>query len=246
MKAGTWQFFCLLAVALIGTLVSAVIDEEREYHGKRVSCIYSGLIGTARGCSPVDNARVFTGTVKSMTEVGDFDKRVEFIPNEVFVGDTSEVTAVANQGCLDSDIQVGQEWLVFLSRGSTNGTLVLSYQSASKPVAAAGDEIAMLRHLVQMKDKGVIIGHVYKDGVSSINHKIVARNVASGAKYTTLTNANGHFEFDLPAGSYRLIATTDEGVPEREFGPMLEGDVPASAGECWEHDISLSKNKQGS
>lgn len=243
MKAGTWQFFCLLAVALIGTLVSAVIDEEREYHGKRVSCIYSGLIGTARGCSPGDYARVFTGTVKSMTEVGDFDKRLEFIPDEVFVGDSSAVAAVTNQGCLDNDIQVGQEWLVFLSRDSTNGTLVLPYQSASKPIAAAGDEIAMLRHLVQMKDKGVIIGRVYKDGVSSINHKIVARNVATGVKYTTSTNSRGHFEFDLPPGSYQIIAITEQGIPEEEFGPMLKGEVPASKGECWEHDISLKAAK---
>lgn len=243
MKALTWRFLCLLAVALIGPLVSAVIVEEREYHGKKVTCVYSGLVGTARGCGPRGYARVFTGTVKSVTEVGDFDKRLEFMPDEVFVGDSSEVTAVANQGCLDNDVQAGQKWLVYLYQDSAHGTLVMPYQSASKPVAAAGDEIAMLRQLVQMKDKGVIMGRVYKDGVSSINHKIVARNVATGAKYTTLTNANGHFEFDLPAGSYRLIAITDKGVPEREFGPMLEGDVPASAGECWEHDISLSKDR---
>jgi hypothetical protein len=42
-------------------------------------------------------ARVFTGTVKSATEAGDVEKRVQLVPDKVFVGDASEVTAIGNQ-----------------------------------------------------------------------------------------------------------------------------------------------------
>lgn len=239
MKPYWRRSIALLAIVLMGPLVSAVIDVEREYHGKKVSCIYSGLIGTARDCGPREYTRVFTGNVKSATEVGDFDKRLALVPDEIFVGDSAEVTAIANQACLDTEIQVGQKWLVFLYRDPKDGTLILPYQSASKPTALADDDIAMLRHLVQFKDKGVIIGHVDISGSSSVDHKLVAKNVTNGVKYKAATNANGHFEFDLPPGSYQITATTEQGVPEEEFGPMLKGEVPASVGECWEHDISL-------
>lgn len=243
MKGTIWRFLCVLLIALVSPVVFGTMTLIREYHGKKVTCVHSGLVGTARSCGPRGYTRVFTGTIKSVTEVGDFDKRLEFMPDQVFVGDSSEVTAVANQGCLDNEVQAGQNWLVYLYQDSAHGTLVMPYQSASKPVAAAGDDIAMLRHLVQLKNDGAIVGHVYTPGSSSANHRIVAKNVATHAMYTTSTNANGYFEFDLPPGRYQITATTEQGIPEEEYGPMLKGEIPASKGECWEHDISLKADR---
>jgi hypothetical protein len=52
------------------------------------------------GCGTFGSARVFTATVKSATEISDTDKRLELIPDEIFLGSASEVTATVNQACL--------------------------------------------------------------------------------------------------------------------------------------------------
>jgi hypothetical protein len=52
------------------------------------------------GCGTFGYARVFTATVKSATEISDTDKRLELIPDEIFLGSASEVTATVNQACL--------------------------------------------------------------------------------------------------------------------------------------------------
>jgi hypothetical protein len=76
MPARPKRHFCLiiLAVACMVPLVSAEIVELRDYHGKRVMCGYSGLIGVAKACGTEEYARVFTGIVRSAVEVGDTDK----------------------------------------------------------------------------------------------------------------------------------------------------------------------------
>ena len=56
------------------------------------------LVG--RNCGTDGYVRVFTGTVKSAVDVGDTDKQLELAPDEVFIGDKSEVTATVNQACL--------------------------------------------------------------------------------------------------------------------------------------------------
>lgn len=44
-------------------------------------------------CGRYNYARVFTGTVKSAVEVGDTDKRLQLIPDEVFLGSGRKHTA---------------------------------------------------------------------------------------------------------------------------------------------------------
>jgi hypothetical protein len=67
----------LLAVVCLKSSLSAVIDEERDYHGKRVSCFHSGLVGVAKLCGTEGYARVFTGIVRSAVEKGDTGKVLE-------------------------------------------------------------------------------------------------------------------------------------------------------------------------
>ena len=98
---------CLIFSAVAcGDPLSAEIVEIREYHGKQVMCGYSGLIGVAKACGTEEFARVFTGIVRSAVGVGDTDKLLEIIPDEVFVGDASAVTAITDQACLRTDIQL--------------------------------------------------------------------------------------------------------------------------------------------
>jgi hypothetical protein len=189
--------------------------EVREYHGKKVTCVFSGLYSSAGWvCDTQNYERVFSGTVKSAVEVGDFDKRLQLIPDEVFLGDpASEVTAITNQACLHTEIEAGQKWLFYLSRDKQSNELVLPYGGRSKPIAQAQQDIVTLRHLAKLIDSGILTGHVGHPG-----HKVVARRVSDNTEFSALANDSGNYEFELQPGAYYLSANTEQGLwaPETE------------------------------
>jgi len=251
-----WQLgFVVLAVAGMVPSLSAVIVEIREYHGKQVSCLHSGLMGVAKGCGTARFARVFTGIVRSSFEVGDTDKRLEIVPDEVFVGDSSEATAITNQACLHTDIQAGDKWLFYLYRDPKSDALVLGYDSPSKPTSEAEDDISMLRDLGHLKNTGILIGTIERLEVTEketpvpsvsvkvvaplANHKVVAKNVASGAQYTTYTNEKGYFKFEMPAGTYDVTTAAEYGLRQVEDFRSMEGSVSVQNGECLERDFGV-------
>jgi len=88
--------FCLFVACIVPPLLAEII-ETREYHGKQADCVFSGLWSTGgRFCGTRGYARVFTGTVKSVTAISDTDRRLELIPDETFLGPATEVTATVN------------------------------------------------------------------------------------------------------------------------------------------------------
>ncbi len=238
-----------LVVLAVGSLTPSLfgsIVEIRNYHGKQVSCVHSGIVGVAKGCGTEWYARVFTGTVASSVESGDADKVLELVPDEVFLGDSSEATVITNQACLNTEIQAGDKWLFYLSQNPKGDMLVLSYNSPSKPISEAEDEISMLRDLGHLKDAGILIGTVERLGDSEdvkplplANYQLVANNVKNGIEYTAHTNEKGYFKFDLPAGKYNVATAPEYGLREVEsFGSML-GSVPVENRRCWEHDFAV-------
>jgi hypothetical protein len=245
-----WRLgFVVLAVACTVPPLSAVIVEVRQYHGKQVMCAHSGLMGVAKACGTEGYARVFTGIVRSAVEVGDTDKRLEIVPDEVFVGDSSEATAITNRACLDTDVQAGDKWLFYLYRDPNNkDTLVLGYDSPSKPIGEAEDGISLLRDLGHLQTTGILIGTIYHLGgdpeaarqTPLADHKVVAKNVANGTEYTAYTNEKGYFKFDLPVGKYDVATAPEYGLRQVEdfFGSM-PGSVPVETGTCWEHDFAV-------
>lgn len=243
-----WRIgFVLLAVACMVPSLSAVIVEVREYHGKQVTCLHSGLMGVAKACGTDRYARVFTGVVRSSVEVGDTDKRLEIVPDEVFVGDSSDATVITNQACLHTDIKAGDKWLFYLYRDPKNEMLVLSYDGPSQPISDAEDGISLLRDLGHIKNTGILIGTIQHLGhdpeiahpTPLANHKVVAKNVANGTEYMVYTNEKGHFKFDLPVGKYDVTTAPEYGLRQVEyFGSML-GSVPVEKGTCWEHNFGV-------
>ncbi len=247
--------FVVLTVACMVPSLSAVIVEIREYHGKQVTCLHSGLMGIAKGCGTERFARVFTGAVRSSVEVGDTDKRLEIVPDEVFVGDSSDATAITNQACLHTDIQAGEKWLFYLYRDPKSDVLVLGYDGPSKPMSDAEDDISTLRDLGHLKNTGILIGTIERLEVTEketptpsvnikvvaplANHEVVAKNVASGAQYTTYTNEKGHFKFEIPTGTYDVTTAAEYGLRQVENFRSMEGSVPVQNGECLEHDFGV-------
>jgi hypothetical protein len=238
----------VLAVACMVPSLSAVIVEIREYHGKQVSCIHSGLRGVAKQCGTEGYARVFTGFVRSSVEVGDTDKILQLVPDEAFVGDSSEATVITNQACLNTDIQAGDRWLFYLYRDPKSDRLILSYDGPSKPITQAEDDVSMLRKLGHLTDTGIIIGTIERLGETGdvmptplANHKVVARNVKNGDEYSAYTSEGGYFTFELPVGRYDVTPAPEYRLLEVEegFAPMLKGSIPVEKLRCWEHDFAV-------
>jgi hypothetical protein len=231
----------VLAVTCLAPILAA--ETHDVSHGKKGAC-YIRLEGPSPGplngpswyCGTQGYARVFTGTVRSAVDISDTEKRLELIPDEVFVGDTSELTATVNQACLsenEPEIKAGDKWLFYVrskrywdreTRLVNTDGLEVAYDSPSKPVSEAEDDIATLRHLAGLTDKGILAGSVVRIGatVDTLNptavpnHSVVATSVRSGTEYTSFTNVNGHFELELPPGSYEVSASTEQGLREAE------------------------------
>ena len=155
-------FTLVLTAACVVPSLSAVITETREYHGKKVTCLHGGASNTLGVYSRARLYRqVFTGTVQSVVEITDTDKRLQITPDEIFLGDVPrDIAVLVNQACMAKnlpDIKAGDKWLFYLlaiqhlhSEANppymTIDGLLVSFDSPSKPVSQAQDEICLLRH----------------------------------------------------------------------------------------------------
>lgn len=194
--------------------------ERRQYKGHEITCVHSGIVQTnGTGCGTQGYARVFTGTVKSAFDIGEADKLLQLTPDEVFLGDASEVMAVTNQGCLHGEIQTGDKWLFYLSRNAKTDGLMLEYDSPSKPVAKAQTDIARLRHLQKLSDSGLRTGTLIRIVSKNPwkfsrvpNRAVLVKSVSSRAEFTAQTDDNGHYEIEVPANTYTVTANTEAGL----------------------------------
>jgi hypothetical protein len=155
----------LLALAFRVPSLSALIIETRQYRGTQVQCVHGGAWLSETDLGVYSGARlyeqVFTGTVRSAVEITFTDKRLQIIPDEVFLGDVAgEITATVNQACLPEnlpEIRAGDKWVFYLRTKkylhpdaktpyiSTDGLIVV-FDSPSKPVSQAQNDICLLRH----------------------------------------------------------------------------------------------------
>lgn len=224
-----WIIGMGVSAALICAIpcVSGQIIEEREYRGKTITCMLSGLRGWGSPCGTDGNyVYIFVGSVLSVTEISETERDLQLSPHEVFLGDNaSRVEVTTNQGACLPELLPGDEWLFYLYRDEKTKELILSYGCPSAPIAEAQPSIIKLRRLAAMTDSGIITGFVQTsvrfdhDGVKGTeyvdvpNHKLIAKRTSDGTEYSTLTDADGKYEFEpLPAGSYHLTANTAAGL----------------------------------
>jgi len=209
---------CIFTLPFIALPLCAQMVEMREYRGRNVQCVHSGYYPTnGTECGTQHYARVFSGMVESASDIGETDKMLRLVPDEVFLGDpATEVTALVNQACLRREISSGEKWLFYLYRDPRTNMLVLPYDSPSKPLAEAKKDIATLRHLSKLSDTGIITGSAGRP-----NHKVVATRVSDGKEFPVFTNADGDFELELAPGMYRVSANTTQGLWGPESVPTV-------------------------
>ena len=223
-----------LGVMCVVPSLSGIVVEQREWHGKQIQCVHGGAWATApKPCGTLDYAyeRVFTGTVRSVTEISDTERLLDITPDEVFLGDSKgPITTTVNQACLtpnDPEIKTGDKWLFYLRTYRAfradgkpiyrAAKLDMPFDGPSKPLPQGQEDVAKLRRLARMTDSGILSGNLLNfvfgnEGVTQ-SHKIVATRQTDGVQYATLANKEGNFEFDpLPADTYEVTANTAEGL----------------------------------
>ena len=244
--------FVLAVTCLVPILAAETRDVSQGKKGRcqeRINGPGSERLGAPSwSCGTKRYTRVFAGTVRSAVDVSETETRLELIPDEVFLGDMSELTATVNQACLpenEPEIKAGDKWLFYVrpkrdfdheSRQVITDGLEVSWDSPSKPESEAEDDIATLRHLAGLTDKGILSGSVVRIGatVDTLNptavpnHRVVATSVQLGTEYTSFTNVNGHFELELPPGSYDVTASTKQGLRDAE--PFIPNPIEVEYG----------------
>lgn len=192
--------------------------------------------------------RVFTGVVQKAEDISDTEERLELLPKEVFVGDKIELTATVKDACLpanEPEPKAGDEWLFFVRPKFyvdevTHQIVIRGFEvpwfGPSKAASEAEDELATLRRLVELTDKGILSGHVFRVGETSDNlnpkaipnHNVIAKNLDTGVEYKASTNSRGRFEFELPHGHYEVSASTKQGL--RDADPFTENAIALQYG----------------
>jgi hypothetical protein len=238
----------LALLSLCCPLWSQII-EFREYHGKKINCIHSGILTFGRFCGGEGYARVFTGTVLSATDISDFDKLLRLSPDESFVGvATGEVSAVVDQACMPANLPemlAGDKWLFYLQPGESADAFIVPFDSPSKPIEQAQVEIGLLRRVARLTDLGMVTGQVTRivpkgktwDAVPVAKRSVIATRNSDGATFPTVSDESGHFQLELVPGSYHVTANVE---PKSMFS---EGDVLVVHGGCVEIGFRLDADK---
>jgi hypothetical protein len=168
---------------------------------------------------------VFRGSVVSVTELADDEKRLVLKPEEVFLGTPAEnVTVTTNQGPCIGELRAGDDWLFYVRKDNR-----VSYGDSNMPVREAGDVLRFLRSLKQTPTRGAIRGYVSVQGNPQVptKHDILLRDVKSGASVRVVSDTDGLFELlGLPEATYRISANTTDGLWAEDV------DVPVHALGC--------------
>jgi hypothetical protein len=221
LERGALLVFALCIPSTLIISSASAQFEGHDYHGKQIFCYMRGREGS---CGVGDGYEdVFIGTVVSVAETANSEKRLRLMPEEVFAGTVAgSLTVTTEQGGCFGDFQSGDKWLFYLQRDSKTKSLLLKYNSPTRPIADAQAQIETLRRLAQINDSGIIVGQVtepiwndnkWETSITVTDHKVIAKQQANGREYTAFTDNDGHYEFEpLPPGEYEVSANTAEGL----------------------------------
>ncbi len=173
--------------------------EGHDYHGKQIFCYIRGREGS---CGIDDGYEaVFVGTVVSVAEIANSEKRLRLMPEEVFAGTVAgSLTVTTDQGGCFGDFQAGDKWLFYFQRDTKTKSLLLKYNSPTRPIADAQPQIEILRRMAQLTDSGIIMGQLtepiwndnkWETSIPLADHKIIAKQQVNGREYAAFTDNDG-------------------------------------------------------
>ncbi|MGA8366975.1 MAG: carboxypeptidase regulatory-like domain-containing protein [Candidatus Acidiferrales bacterium] len=222
-------------------IARAQITIVKNVGDRTVVCTLSGLQSDLNDCGADAgwNRYVFVGLISSVTPAENYEKKIQIVPEEVFLGaPVTPLTVLTSQGDCLGDLKVGDRWLFYL-RPKEGKPIVLDYGSGSRPIADAQDQISTLRRLKNIGNSGILRGQVVRgwwpdEGRVVRNAHVIAKRQSDNQQYVCITDAHGRYEFPpLPPGKYEITVQ-----PIRSFRPDGQ-EVEITGGVCW--DLKLSR-----
>ncbi len=239
----------IIALCLAGFLCAGISRAQligvKQYNGKTITCMHSGLSSDLKDCGVKAwwYTYVFIGRIMSIAPAPGGEKTLEIDPVEIFHGDLQgPLTVTTSQvGCLPP-LSVGARWLFYLRKEKGKPIVMDYYGNDSLPVAEAQERIKTLRRLQVIGNRGIVRGMVrrgdYISGSPVADATVVARGGPGDERYFASTNKDGNYEFPpLPAGSYKVGLE-----PIGGFEPAST-DLDVSRSSCW--DLALERYPHG-
>jgi hypothetical protein len=239
---------CLMVLLLapmfcVGGAEAQVIS-IRKIGNKTVMCMHTGLTSGLRDCGTQANwySYVFVGSISAMSPAPNDEKRLEIRPEEIFLGNPGKLlTVFTSQVLCLPRLAVGDRWLFYLRTEKDKPIVLDYYANDSLPVVDAKEQIATLRRLETLGDRGILRGEVrrsFTNGKPVGDAVVIAHGWLNHLKYVTKTDAQGRYEFSpLPAGRYTISV--------RPIGSFRAdgGSVEVSPHGCW--DLFLTHEPEG-
>jgi len=227
----------LLCLGAAGAQIVTIIRNG----DKRFACMHTGLTSDLKDCGVKADwyTYVFVGSISSVVPAANDEKELQIHPEEIFRGNPpSPLTALTSQAACLPKLAVGDRWLFYLRKDKDKPIVLDYYGNDSLPVADAKEQIATLRRLETIGDRGILRGNVWRgDDIHGepVGHaRVVATSETGNLRFVTTSNASGRYEFPpLPARFYKITVHR-----AGSFRPE-DTSVDVSRGSCW--DVTLTR-----
>jgi len=215
---------------------------EKKVGDRTVMCTHTGLFSELEDCGARANwyTYVFVGLISAVTPAENYEKEIQIVPEEVFLGaPVTPLTVLTSQADCLQDLKVGDRWLFYLREEKGKPIVLDFYGNDSLPVADAQDQIATLRRLKKIGSSGILRGQVVRgwpnERKAVRDAHVIANRQSDNKKYVCITGAHGRYEFPpLPPGNYKITVQRI-----RSYQPD-DAEVEITGGVCW--DLTLSRS----
>ena len=165
-------------------------------------CMRTGLTSDLKDCGAGADwyAYVFVGSISSVTPVENYEKKIQLIPEEVFLGaPATPLTVFTSQADCFRELRVGDRWLFYLRRMEDKPVVLDYYGNDSLPIADAQDRIETLRRLKKIGNFAILRGQVLRGWPTAAkvieNAHVTANRQSDHKQYMCITGADGRYEF---------------------------------------------------
>lgn len=241
------HFFAILALVFFyHSIAGAQVTSLKKVGDKIIACMHTGLTSDLKDCGTRADSYtyVFVGSISAVTPVANDEKEIHLVPEEVFLGDpANNLTVLTSQAYCLPDLKVGDRWLFYLSKVRGKPIVLDYYANDSLPVADARDQIVTLRRLEHIGDFALLRGEVVRGDLFSAeviaSAQVIATRESDHQAYVSITDADGHYEFQpLAPGEYKIKVQ-----PIGSYQPD-DSEVDLNRGSCWDLTLRRSPHAQ--